>query len=155
MTTRSRPVQAARRLIVVALASAAFGCETSDQDQVASVFKERIAAAIDRDAERLCELTSPEYREAMTSPASTEVDECTRQTDRHWGERSVTTAQREASARARVVDVQVRGDEATASLERDGCTSWESEFRKDDGEWRYDGPLSTQRTPRCARSGTS
>jgi hypothetical protein len=138
-------------LMAALLSAVAFGCGGSDPEQIASVFEERLATAIDRDAERYCELTSPEHRRELTEPPSTNAAQCERRIEREWTADAVTPRQRAAVARVHVVNVVVHGDRASASLELDGCEAWESEFRKDDsGQWRYDGPSHTVRVPSCA-----
>jgi hypothetical protein len=137
--------------MVALLSAAVFGCGGSDPEQIASVFQERLATAVDRDAERFCGLTSPEHRRELTELPSTDAAQCARRIERGWTADAVTPRQRAAVARVHVVDVVVHGDHASASLELDGCEAWGSEFRKDDsGQWRYDGPSHTVRVPSCA-----
>lgn len=149
-------LSAMRRALTVMLSVLVAGCGASDADRVATAFKHRLDAAVNRDYQRVCELTSPQHRGEMTDPPATSVTACAQSLRAHQDSVPITERQRQAVAKSEVVNVRIRGDHAQAFLDRDGCVDWGSEFRRDAaGHWQYDGALMTHRIQPCALERSS
>jgi len=134
---RSRLVAA----VCLAVALALGGCGATDEERIASVHEEYLAANAAKDHRRICELTTPEHRseradhERPEAPIAVCVEH---QIDTNSA--PATPRQKRAVREVEVVDVNVDGDRAWASLRLRGRAYPPAEFsRMPDGEWRYDG----------------
>jgi hypothetical protein len=126
---------------------AALATAKAPEHQVKRAYRAWLQAHSDNDPQRVCALTDPERRRPR----------CISETEVHLDLWVARAAQK--WVRFDIVDVEVEGSEATATLRAGACTLpvFDAVFRRDaDGRWWYShGAATTGNDPPCYERGVT
>ena len=127
----------AKALVTVVVAALAVaGCGgASDEEQVRTTVEDYIIAFVDGDGDKACDLLTKETRDAFVQQVSSLVKtrDCG-EAIKKLGDLAGPTVDR-ALKGAKVTEVKVNGENATATLESRG-TKTPTQLKKEDGDWK-------------------
>ena len=139
--------------LVVAFALFGVALANSDRQHVVDTYRAYVQAIADRDASEVCRITRSDAS-ASGESARSAVADCVTYYERDGGNSAENARRWQPLLDARVVDVDVDGDWASATLRAGGCTLPILDVechRGDDGHWRLAGRVveDADRLPVC------